>query len=272
MIVFPNAKINLGLQVTARRQDGYHDIATVFYPVSCTDVLEAVRAEKFSFTSSGLVIDASADNNLCVKAWKLLQHDYQLAPVAMHLHKNIPMGAGLGGGSADGAFTLRLLNDLFRLDIPEEKLLTYALRLGSDCPFFILNKPVYATGRGELMTPVNVPDLTGKKILLVNPGLHISTPWAFNRLTLKQHQTYLPDLVQQPVSGWKNNLENDFEKIVFQEYPQLETIQLKLYELGAIFAGMTGTGSTMFGIFNTFPEHPSADFPDNCKLIPIDLL
>lgn len=271
MIVFPNAKINLGLQVTAKRQDGYHDIATIFYPIPCTDVLEAVKTDTFSFTSSGLTIDAPVEKNLCVKAWNVLNRDHHLTPVSLHLHKNIPMGAGLGGGSADGAFTLILLNKLFGLELSTEKLISYALELGSDCPFFILNQPVFATGRGEILSPLQIPALAGKKMVLVNPGLHISTPWAFQQLTPKMPDLNLTELVQQPVTEWKGRLDNDFETVVFEKHPQLEGIRQKLYNLGALFSGMTGTGSTIYGIFDVLPELSPQDFPDGCRMIPLSL-
>ena len=175
MIVFPNAKINLGLQVTGKRPDGYHDISTIFYPLPVCDMLEAVRAEEFSFNTSGLTIDSTGPGNLCVKAFQLLQKDFSLPPVAMHLHKIIPMCAGLGGGSSDGAFTLMLLDSMFNLGLTREQLIGYALQLGSDCPFFIVNEPCIARGRGEIMEPLQLPALRNKLFLLVNPGLHINT-------------------------------------------------------------------------------------------------
>lgn len=267
MIVFPNAKINLGLQVTAKRPDGYHNIATIFYPLACTDILEAVKADTFSLTTTGLPIDGSIEKNLCFKAYSLLQTDFNLPPVALHLHKLIPMGAGLGGGSADGAFMLVLLNQLFQLNLSNETLARYALKIGSDCPFFILNKAAYATGRGELLEPLEIPRLAGKKILLVNPGLHINTGWAFSQLQPINDHPFLPEIIQLPLAQWKSRLQNDFQPIVFNTYPALEHIQAKLYGAGAIFAGMTGTGSTMFGIFDQLPHNYNKIFDPSCKLI-----
>lgn len=268
MIVFPNAKINLGLQVTAKRPDGYHNIATIFYPLpACTDTLEAVRADRFSFTASGLSIEGGIEKNLCFKAYTLLQTDFELPPVAIHLHKVIPMGAGLGGGSADGAFMLVLLNQLFQLNLSNENLTGYALKIGSDCPFFILNKAAYATGRGEILEPLEIPQLANKKILLVNPGLHINTGWAFSQLQPKNDHPYLPEIIQLPLDQWKGRLQNDFEPIIFATNPALEIIQAKLYEAGALFAGMTGTGSTMFGIFEQIPGNYHKIFDPSCKLI-----
>ena len=267
MIVFPNAKINLGLQVTAKRPDGYHNIATIFYPIVCTDILEAVRADSFSFTTSGLSIDGGIEKNHCFKAYSLLQTDFNLPPVAIHLHKVIPMGAGLGGGSADGAFMLVLLNQLFQLKLSNEALASYALKIGSDCPFFIMNKAAYATGRGELLEPLEIPQLAGKKILLVNPGLHINTGWAFSQLQPKNNHPFLPEIIQQPLAQWKGRLQNDFAPIVFATNPELEIIQSKLYGAGALFAGMTGTGSTMFGIFDQIPGNYHKIFAPSYRLI-----
>ncbi|ULQ53753.1 4-(cytidine 5'-diphospho)-2-C-methyl-D-erythritol kinase [Flavihumibacter fluvii] len=267
MIVFPNAKINLGLQVSAKRPDGFHNIASILYPIACSDVLEAVRSDHFSFSSSGLPIDASAENNLCYKAYFLLQKEFDLPPVSIHLHKIIPMGAGLGGGSGDGAFTLMLMNQLFQLRLNDEALRRYALDLGSDCPFFILNKPAYATGRGEILEPLEIPALKGKKILLVNPGLHISTGWAFGQLAPQKEHRKLPELILEPLNEWKGKLQNDFEPVVFKSYPQLREIQETLYNSGAIFAGMTGTGSTLFGIFDQLPGNYESLFDPRYRLI-----
>ena len=251
MLVFPNAKINLGLQVTAKRADGYHDIATIFYPLPITDMLEVVRAADFSFTQTGLPTNIDPALNLCVKAWNLLRDAYQLPPVAMHLHKQIPMGAGLGGGSADAAFTLRLVNQIFQLNLSTDTLLSYALQLGSDCPFFLLNSPAFAEGRGEQLTSINIPSLRGKTLVLINPGIHISTAWAFAQVQPAPANVQLIDIIQLPVSAWKGQLPNDFEKPVMAAHPELETIRNSLYSTGALFAGMTGTGSTLFGIFET---------------------
>lgn len=268
MIVFPNAKINLGLQVKAKRPDGFHDLETVFFPINCTDMLEAVRAEEFAFTTSGLPIDAASEYNLCIKAWNILAKDFALSPVKMHLHKQIPMGAGLGGGSSDGAFTLLLLNKLFKLDLSEEQLINYALQLGSDCPFFIRNKPVFATGRGEIMEPVEIPSMKGKKILLVNPALHISTREAFEQLELKGVSSDLSEVVKEPVERWRDGgMENDFEAGVCARFPEIARIREELYKQGAVYAAMTGTGSTVFGIFNEVPAGWEKPFPSHYRCI-----
>jgi 4-diphosphocytidyl-2-C-methyl-D-erythritol kinase len=262
MVLFPNGKINLGLHVTRKREDGYHDLETVFYPVPVKDVLEVVRSGHFTFALTGLPVNGQTDNNLCVKAYQLLQKDFPgLPPVSIHLHKAIPMGAGLGGGSADGAFLLSMLNQKFHLHLTSEQLISYALQLGSDCPFFIINKPCFATGRGEVLSPVGL-DLKEYRLVLVNPGIHVSTREAFSTLTAKVPTRSLQDIICQPVAEWKEVLKNDFEEPVFRLYPAIEKIKFELYEAGAVYASMTGSGSTVFGIFRTdtnlelpFPAH-----------------
>jgi 4-diphosphocytidyl-2-C-methyl-D-erythritol kinase len=269
MIVFPNCKINLGLQILNKREDGFHNLSTVFVPVAWHDLLEVVRKENdqpndIDFSASGFTVSGDPSTNLCVKAYRLLKKDFPtLPPVQMHLHKLIPMGAGLGGGSADGAFTLRLLNDLFHLNIGQEQLISYALQLGSDCPFFIINQPCYATGRGETLEPVSVPT-NNYHILIVNPGIHIHTGWAFSQLNLEVLNAFpRPDLrqvVQQPVSQWKDLLSNDFEQPVFRAHQEIGALKEQLYAAGAVYASMSGSGSTVFGIFEkpvtlSFPEH-----------------
>lgn len=268
MVVFPNCKINLGLRIIRKRNDGYHDLETVFYPIPLTDALEVIRVSgadtDIAFQSSGLPISGDSTNNLCVKAYQLLKKDFpQLGPVQMHLHKVIPMGAGLGGGSSDGAFALQLINDLFHLQLSKEQLIGYALQLGSDCPFFILNQPCFASGRGEKMEPVAL-DLSGYHFAIVNPGIHVNTGWAFSQLQLdKPKQLELPDLrtiIQQPVPGWKETLINDFEAPVCKAHPEIAAIKEQLYDAGAVYASMTGSGSTVFGLFTekkelNFPEH-----------------
>lgn len=271
MIVFPNCKINLGLQILNKREDGYHNLATIFYPIGWKDIVEVVRRDdgpwttnhsseqnspltthdsSINFTSSGIAVAGDPQNNLCIKAYNLLKKDFpSLPPVHMHLHKTIPMGAGLGGGSADGAFTLKLLNEKFQLGLSTQQLIDYALQLGSDCPFFILNKPVYATGRGEIMVEVNL-DLGGYQFVIVNPGIHVNTGWAFAQLQLNDGPR--PDLrtiVQQPISTWKEELINDFEAPVCKAHPEIANIKQQLYDTGALYASMTGSGSTVFGVF-----------------------
>jgi 4-diphosphocytidyl-2-C-methyl-D-erythritol kinase len=254
MVIFPNCKINLGLRITRKRTDGYHDLETVFYPVGIRDVLEVISAgndsgNPFEFTQSGLAVDGSADSNLCSKAYHLLKSEFPSLPsLKLHLHKHIPMGAGLGGGSADGAFTLRLLNEKFNLDLTTEQLIDRALTLGSDCPFFILNKPCSATGRGEFLQPVTL-DLSAYRFVVVSPGVHVSTAWAFSQITPAASNTSLTDIVQLPLSSWKDKLANDFEGPVFAKYPLLKQVKEELYNKGALYASLTGSGSSLYGIF-----------------------
>ncbi|GAB2657344.1 4-(cytidine 5'-diphospho)-2-C-methyl-D-erythritol kinase [Flavihumibacter cheonanensis] len=267
MIVFPNAKINLGLQITGKRADGYHNLRTVFYPIQLSDMLEAVRADEFSFHSSGLPISGDPETNLCIRAWQKLQAAYDLPPISLYLHKIIPMGAGLGGGSSDGAFTLRLINQLFKLDCPDEQLKAFALELGSDCPFFLLNQPAYAASRGEELTQIELPQLKGKTILLANPGIHISTGWAFSQLDLSKPAPAFPDLSALPLDQWKDILLNDFEPVVFNAHPEIASIRERFYAMGATYAAMTGTGSTVYGIFDTAPADWKEQFPSHYTLL-----
>lgn len=249
MVQFPNCKINLGLRITRKRADGYHDLETVFYPVALKDALEIVPAEEMSFQLSGLEINGQINDNLCLKAYQLLKTDFPVLPsVSIYLHKTIPMGAGLGGGSANGAFMLSMLNKKFQLNLSEQQLLNYALQLGSDCPFFIINTPCFATGRGENLSPVKA-DLSGYKIALVNPEIHVSTKEAFLNLSPAVPVKSIREIIAQPVSTWKNELINDFEKNVFKQFPAIKAIKDDLYNSRAIYASMTGSGSTVFGIF-----------------------
>jgi 4-diphosphocytidyl-2-C-methyl-D-erythritol kinase len=257
LVLFPNCKINLGLRVTARRPDYYHDLETIFYPVPLRDAAEITTfsAKKehtgFELTITGLEIPGETSSNLCTKAWQLIKKDFPDIPaVRMHLHKAIPIGAGLGGGSSDGAFTLILLNEELKLNLTTEKLLAYALRLGSDCPFFILNKPCYATGRGEILEEIEI-DLSGHHFVIVNPGIHISTAEAFSDIVISpESKTSLKEIIMQPVATWKNFLVNEFEEPVFRKYPELKEIKEKFYKSGAVYASMTGTGSSIYGIFH----------------------
>ncbi len=255
MVVFPNCKINLGLHVISRRDDGFHNLETVFYPLPIADALEIIthpNKQEFTgveFSCSGLAIDGPADTNLCIKAYQLLQKDFApLPPVKMHLHKAIPMGAGLGGGSADGAFTLLALNKKYQLGLTEQQLIHYALQLGSDCPFFIVNKPSYATGRGEELTPVPV-QLKGYTCVMVNPGIHVNTGWAFKAISPAIPDKNLFELIQTPVVNWRHCLTNDFQVAVAAAHPAIATICETLYNQGAVYAAMSGSGSTCFGIF-----------------------
>ncbi|ADR20325.1 4-diphosphocytidyl-2-C-methyl-D-erythritol kinase [Marivirga tractuosa] len=254
MLTFPNAKINLGLNITAKREDGYHDIESCFYPIPLKDALEIIPSEKLSFETTGLKIPGNSNDNLVFKAYKLLKADFKLTPVDIILHKNIPMGAGMGGGSANGAFMLTLLNDYFELNISTQKLQQYALKLGSDCPFFIENKPKLISGRGEISENTEL-DLSGYYLALVYPNIHISTAEAYSAVKPKKPAVSVKEIIETyPIEKWKDLLNNDFEKGIFEKYPQLNEIKNKFYSEGAIYSSMTGSGSTIFGIFKESSE------------------
>jgi 4-diphosphocytidyl-2-C-methyl-D-erythritol kinase len=250
MIVFPNCKINLGLNILGKRDDGFHDLETVFFPLALHDVLEILPSlNKLTQLTVTGILPGNPEDNLCMKAFHLLKKDYpQLPEINMHLHKAIPNGAGLGGGSADAAFTLQLLDTKFNLAIPENKMQEYASNLGSDCSFFLINKPCLATGRGEVLETVNL-FLSGYKILLINPGIHINTKEAFAQIKPVIHSKKIKEIIQQPLETWKAELVNDFEEIVFKKYRQVENIKENLYANGAVYAAMSGSGSTAYGIF-----------------------
>lgn len=287
MVFFPNCKINLGLNILRKREDGYHDLETVFYPIQLRDALEVIRQQStvdrlpfiempersmafgerntvngIQFSTSGLTVDGDQSNNLCFKAYNLLKKDFSSLPdVQMHLHKVIPMGAGLGGGSADGAFALKLLNDAFHLDLSQQQLIDYALQLGSDCPFFILNKPCFATSRGEVMEEIAL-DLSAYQFVIVNPKIHIGTGWAFGNINPAVPTRSIKEIIKQPINTWKDDLVNDFELPAINHYPVIGVIKAELYKQGAIYSSMTGSGSTVFGIFEkgvpmklSFPQH-----------------
>lgn len=260
MISFPNAKINIGLLITGKRPDGYHNLETVFFPVGWSDALEIAYSEELSFTSSGIEIAGPADSNLVMKAYRLLSEDFTLPPLRIHLHKQIPFGAGLGGGSADGAFMLRMLNKAFNLNVPQEKMIEYAARLGSDCPFFLINQPVFATGRGEIMTPANV-SLKGLSLFMVKPPIEVSTASAFRNVAPQQPEVSLQELIQLPVTEWKGRIYNQFETSVFPQFPEIEAVKNQLYDLGAVYASMSGSGSCVFGLFIDLPGQINKYFP-----------
>ena len=250
MLTFPNCKINLGLYITHRRDDGYHDLETVFYPVRVTDVLEIIPAPLSGMVVTGLPVAGAEADNLVLKAWQLLKELFpeRVGALAVYLHKVIPMGAGLGGGSADGAFMLTLMNEFFNLQLDRSKLADLALKLGSDCPFFIYNTPQLARGRGEKMEPVAI-DLSSYSLQLICPEVHVSTRQAFSAIVPAAAVYDLSGLPQLPLASWKDNICNDFEKTVFQLHPLLAEIKKQLYDQGAIYASLTGSGSALYGIF-----------------------
>lgn len=264
MIVYPNAKINLGLNIVEKRPDGYHNIETVFYPIGLCDVLEVEPSETcsdYSFSSSGIPIDGDPEDNLIVKAYHLLRSGYQFPPIDISLVKQIPFGAGLGGGSADAAFMLKVLNKLFALKITPKRLEKLASKLGADCPVFIRNKPVFATGIGNVFTPIDL-SLAGNFLVLVKPDIHVSTPEAYSLVKPVHPEVSLLELMNRPISEWKNLVKNDFETSVFSRYPSIEKIKTQLYEMGAVYASMSGSGSSVYGIFENEP--PKNDIFEGC--------
>ena len=256
MIVFPNAKINIGLNIVEQRPDGFHNIESCFYPVPWFDALEVIESEKFSFTSSG--IDIPGNGNICLEAYELIKEDFQLPAISFHLHKNIPIGAGLGGGSADGAFMLKLLNDKFSLALSTTQLQDYASQLGSDCPFFIENRPMYVEGTGEIFSPINI-DLKGLYIALIYPQLHIETNSAYKQITPTGLTVNLKNILENNnYKDWPSQVTNDFEKNTAVVVHQLKEM---LYTQGALYTSMTGSGSAVYGLFSDTPkihtEHPT---------------
>jgi len=247
MIVYPNAKINIGLNVLEKRVDGYHELSSVFYPVKdLCDILEILPSTEFSFSSSG--IEIPGEGNICIKAFEMLKQDFDIDNAKVHLHKQIPIGAGLGGGSADGAFMLKAMNTLFNLKLSAAQLEKYALQLGADCPFFIENTTKYASGIGEKMIGIDL-DLLNYEIRFIFPELHISTAEAYCDITPKTPAANLLNLINQPIEKWKGKVKNDFEVSVVVKYPALAKMKEKLYEDGAIYASMTGSGSVIYGVF-----------------------
>lgn len=248
MIAFPNAKINIGLNVTRKREDGYHDLETIFYPLLIRDAVEIIEADELQFSSTGIVIPGNADENICLKAYNLLKRDYDLPPLHIHLHKNIPIGAGLGGGSADAAFLIKLLNDKFNLGLSIADMENYARRIGADCAFFISNKSVYAFGKGDVFEDIDL-DLSAYYKVLVMPPVHVSTQDAYAGIKPKLAQTSLKELVSLPIENWKDSVKNDFEDSVFVKYPVISDLKKALYDHGAAYASMSGSGASVYGLF-----------------------
>lgn len=259
MICFPNAKVNLGLNVTKKRQDGYHEIESCLYPIPFRDVLEIVPAASFSFKQTGLSIPGDDKNNLCIRAYELLQSAHDLPPVAMHLHKVIPMGAGLGGGSADGSFTLKVLNELFALGLQSAQLESYAAQLGSDCPFFIKNIPALATGTGTELMPFDL-DLSAYHIALIFPGVHIGTKEAYAGLTPKKPAFDLKDTLITGIETWPSKLINDFQPGAIRNHPKVKSALETMENAHPEYYAMTGSGSAVFGFFKDQPSAKAFDF------------
>ena len=255
MIVYPNAKINIGLNVVEKRPDGYHDLETVYYPIGLQDILEIQEIENdapacgYRLKVTGTLLDGSPEDNLVVRAVKLLKADFDLPPVSIGLYKHIPTGAGLGGGSADAAFTIKTLNERFKLGLNDLQMEEYCTRLGADCPFFIKNKPVFATGICNVFHSLDI-NLQGKHLVLVKPDVFVSTKDAYAKVKVQHPERQLPELLAQPLETWKDSVLNDFEESVFVKYPEIAAIKDRMYDLGAAYSSMSGSGSSVFGIFN----------------------
>lgn len=256
MLVFPNAKINIGLFITEKRKDGFHNLESIFHPVNLCDVLEITETEGTETTliNSGIPVDGKKEDNLCYKAWELLHKNYKIPAVNIHLYKKIPFGAGLGGGSSDASSTLLVLQKLFQLTISEEKLNAYAEQLGSDCPFFLKNKTAYALLKGEKLIPMPLDFLKHYYIAIIHPGISINTKEAYASITANPPSFQLSQINELPISEWKYHLRNDFEKNAFSKFPELERIKKHLYEKGALYASMTGSGSAIVGFFEQQPD------------------
>ena len=255
MIYKAGCKINLGLSILGKRPDGYHNLESVLYPVPWNDLIEIVPSDEFSFSSSGLTIDGSSEDNLCVKAYRLVKDSYELPSVKIHLHKVIPFGAGLGGGSSDAVAVIKLISSLFKLEIPESEMFSMAGKLGSDCPFFVNNKPAFATGTGMELHPVDI-DLKGYYLAIIKPKGNVSTSEAYGNIKIYSSSGSVLQAVNQPVEKWNGLLMNDFESSIFMNQPELGEIKENLYKSGAQYAAMTGSGSALFGIFKEYPILP----------------
>lgn len=266
MITFPNIKINLGLSITEKRPDGYHNLETVFYPVALEDALE-IRTnpeaqQKFTLHQHGMEIAGNPENNLVVKAYLLLDKEFHLPPVEIHLYKHIPSGAGLGGGSSDAAFMLKLLNEHYNLQLSDNQLEDYAATLGADCAFFIKNTPTYAEGIGNIFSPIEL-SLKGYRIMIVKPDVFVSTREAFANIRPHRPEYPVREVIRRAVAEWKDTLINDFEASVFPQYPVIGEIKEELYHQGAIYASMSGSGSSVFGLFTAGTTLPEIDWGTN---------
>jgi 4-diphosphocytidyl-2-C-methyl-D-erythritol kinase len=261
MISFPNCKINIGLNIIGKRTDGFHNIETVFYPLTLCDALEILPAKNDpvndQFSLQGMELEGDTEQNLCMKALRLMQNEHSIQPVKIVLMKKIPVGAGLGGGSSDAAYTLKMLNDYCSAGFSIEQLIGMSSKLGSDCAFFIINKPVFASGKGDQMTPVSL-SLAGYSIVIVKPSVFVSTSEAYSETTPAIPEISLSELIQLPVSEWHEVIKNDFEETIFMNHPEIAAIKQKMYEMGALYASMSGSGSSVFGIFKESLNAPDA--------------
>lgn len=258
MLSFANAKINLGLNLLEKRTDGYHNLETVFYPIKIYDVVELIDADETACLTKGIAIPGNSDENICLKAFKTLQRDFSLPNQQIVLLKNIPIGAGLGGGSADAGFLIKLVNEKFNLGLSIEQMQNYARVLGADCAFFIESKPVYAFGKGDEFEDISV-DLSATFMVLVKPSIHVSTAQAYQNVKVKKPLQSLRELIELPLKDWEHHVFNDFELSVFAQYPQIEEIKMALYAAGATFALMSGSGSSLFAIFDQPVQLPELE-------------
>lgn len=278
MINFPIAKINLGLNVVSKRDDGYHNLETVFYPVPIKDALEVFPMEdgfpsdvRCDLKVTNLFIDGDEQKNLVVKAYNMIAQDYELPRVHVHLYKHIPTQAGMGGGSSNCAYMIRLLNEMFSLGMSDEKMIGYAARLGADCAFFIKAQPAYAEGIGEKLQPISI-DLSGYKMLVVRPNIPVSTKEAFSLITPQVPKKNCLDIVRQPIETWKDELVNDFERSIFAIHPEIGRLKEMMYEQGAVYAAMSGSGSSVFGLFSDTPDEKSfVGCMDELSIFTIDM-
>ena len=266
MLTFPNIKINIGLNIVDKRQDGFHNLQTVFYPLPYFDILEIIEDDIFSFMNCGIPVDCKIEDNLVVRAYKLLEASFSIPPVKIILYKNVPFGTGLGAGSSDAAHTLLLLNEKFKLEMSACELEKIASLMGSDCAFFIRNRPVYAVGRGDVFEDINV-DLKGKYILLCFPEISVSTANAYKGCKPQMPESSLFERIHYPIEEWKEIIKNDFEHTIFSDFPVLRHIKEELYEIGAIYAQMSGSGSAIFGIFENKPTMNKMKNCTNYKII-----
>ena len=277
MIAKPYAKINIGLNVIEKRLDGYHNIESIFYPIPLTDTLQIeptnhgdIGKSTCHLVTSGIPIDSNAEDNLVVRAYRLIAADYQLPPVEIHLHKSIPSEAGLGGGSSDAAYTIRLLNNMFDLNMPNELMHQYAAQLGADCPFFINSEPSFVTSTGDAFAPISKDNLlSGYTLVVIKPSVSVSTREAYSQIIPRKPQISINDAIERPINEWKNIIQNDFELSVFKQYPTLKDIKENLYKDGAIYAQMSGSGSAIYGIFSEKPAQLTCSADAKIFILPL---
>lgn len=262
MIYFPNAKINIGLNIVEKRPDGFHNIETIFYPIGMSDILEITKSDKITnFTNSGIQVEGgNIESNLCFKSYQLLKKDFTLPEINIHLHKLIPFGSGLGGGSSDASYTLIGLNRLFNLNLANKELISYAEQIGSDCAIFIKDESSFATERGNILNPVDL-NLKGLTLVIIHPKIHINTGLAYSKSIPQKPKFKLNELIKEPIENWKNTIYNDFEDVIFKEYPEIEDIKNRLYNLGALYSSMSGSGSSVYGIFKDEIKNIKDIFP-----------